>query len=224
MAGTRWGALKAAATMKARRKAAKREAVQKKPVEGVHIAEPEKITPYPRFGAEAEKFGFSDKEFEAKLGIAPAEVAPKAKIATEEEQAIEIKIIADFLKLPFAFWASRLNLPALRLSNSEATQWAEPTKTLLDYYLPKLPTIAYAWFAWSVTTCSIMNTRFELIGAERKKKEAEAKGKSVRLSETAEVAEMISSPASPSPQGTVTNPLPAFAQGQGAEPYKPKHI
>lgn len=133
-----------------------------------------KITPHPRVGDDVEKFGPRIPGFEKKiedLGGGPEPPKQKSpEIAKEVQADLDSKVIADFLKLPFATWASRINFPAIRLTDKEALEWAEPTKVLLDHYMPVIPPIAYAWFAWSVTTISIVNARIELIAAEKRKR------------------------------------------------------
>lgn len=139
------------------------------------------ITPHPRVGDDVKKYGPQSKEFESKLDDLrepqpeKAKPAKTAKTAMPDVSGLEVKIIANFLKLPFATWASRIDFPAIRLTDKEALEWAEPTKVLLDYYLPIIPPIAYAWFAWSITTISIVNSRLELIAAiKRKQGESQA--------------------------------------------------
>lgn len=152
-----------------------KKAKPKKPSESpVKMAE-KKITPYPRVGdAEVEKYGPRVPGFEKKLDALGGKTEPPKpkppETATDVQAKLDLKVIADFLKLPFATWASRINFPAIRLTDKEALKWAEPTKVLLDHYMPVIPPIAYAWFAWSVTTISIVNTRIDLIAAEKRKR------------------------------------------------------
>jgi hypothetical protein len=141
-----------------------------------------KLTPYPNVGDDVDKYGPRDTEFEKKIKAhlrdKPEQVKAKPELPIIQEQGeFEIKIIADFLKLPFALWASRINYPPIRLTNQEAIEWAEPTKVLLDHYMPKIPAIGYAWFAWSITTISIINTRVELITAEKRQRGESAETK-----------------------------------------------
>jgi len=174
------------------------------------------VVDYPSVGKDVDKYGPRNLEFEQKLGVPPPEPAAKegpsaetqARFAEAVQDSLDRKIVADCLKLPFAFWASRAGLPALRLTDQEAKEWAEPTKDLLDHYMPKIPGIVYAWVGWSVCMCSIMDKRFELVTAERKKK-----GFAQQSSE---------SQGSGGPQSRQVNPAPPAAQG--APKYEPKRV
>jgi len=184
----------------------------------VPAARPE-IVDYPSVGKDVDKYGPRNLEFEQKLGVPPPEPAAKegpsaetrARFAEAVQDSLDRKIVADCLKLPFAFWASRAGLPALRLTDQEAKEWAEPTKALLDHYMPKIPGIVYAWVGWSVCTCSIMDKRFVLITAEREKRSAQ------RLSEIKGAplgSQSREASASPS-----AGPI-----AQGAPKYEPKRV
>jgi len=170
------------------------------------------VVDYPSVGKDVDKYGPRNLEFEQKLGVPPAEPAAKegpspetqARFAEAVQDSLDRKIVADCLKLPFAFWASRAGLPALRLTDQEAKEWADPTKALLDHYMPKIPGIVYAWVGWSVCTCSIMDKRFELISAEREKRSAQR-----------------SSESQPGPQSHQVNASPI---AQGAPKYEPKRV
>lgn len=137
---------------------------------------PDKVTPHPRVGDEVDKYGPRNLDFEDKLGAVgakpePKQPRPETKAPPKEEQSqLEIKMIADFLKLPFTFWAARIEFPGVRLTDNEAREWAEPTKTLLNHYMPLIPPIGYAWIAWAITTITIMDKRLELIAAEKSKR------------------------------------------------------
>ena len=160
-------------TKKRKVKKAKKRTKIKKPAELSKLPKVTPIEPYPRVGDAVKKYGPQNKEFEDKLDDLrepQPEKAKPAKPALEDVSGLEVKIIADFLKLPFATWASRIEFPAIRLTDREAKEWAEPTKVLLDHYLPIIPPIAYVWFAWSITTISIVNARFEMIAAVKRKR------------------------------------------------------
>lgn len=168
------------------------------------------VVDYPSVGDEVNKYGPRNLEFEQKLGVPPAEPAAKEKgPLIEDQETVQIhtqKIIADFLKLPFAFWASRAGLPALRLTDQEAREWAEPTKALLDHYMPKIPEMVYAWIGWSICTCSIMDKRFVLITSEREKRSTQQSSESQ---------------GTVGPQSRQANASPI---AQGAPKYEPKRI
>lgn len=167
---------------------------------------PVEVTPYPRLGDEAAKYGGRNLDFEEKLGAEAPEseqAEPETPALAEEDfKQYEIKMIADVLKLPFAYWSARVGIRAIRLTDIEAAEWAEPTKMLLDHYVPKMPPIAYAWLAWSVTTITVMNKRFELIEAARERK----------------------TEARPAEQTKTVQPVGGGVQQQGAPPYEAKRI
>jgi hypothetical protein len=166
------------------------------------------VMDYPSVGKDVDKYGPRNLEFEQKLGVPPPEPPAAAKEKTtpaEDQHMLDLKIVADFMKLPFGFWASRADLPALRLTDQEAREWAEPTVTLLDYYLPKIPGIVYAWIAWTVCTCTFMDKRFGLVTAEHKKRLAQK-----------------SSESQAGPQSR--QPNPGTPAAQGAPHYEPKRV
>ena len=169
---------------------------------------PDNVTPHPRVGDDVDKYGPRNLDFEDKLGAVgakpqPKQPRPETKAPPKEEQSqLEIKMIADFLKLPFTFWAARINFPAVRLTDNEAREWAEPTKTLLNHYMPLIPPIGYAWIAWAITTITIMDKRLELIAAEKSKRTKQEPAP-VQAPKTEHAA---------APR----------AQQQGAPPYTPK--
>lgn len=150
----------------------------KKPAAKANIPTVVEVTDYPRLGKEAEAYGVKSSAIEELLGKTEDLPCPKKDKSPNNDNAagqlFELKVLGDFLKLPFAFWAGKVGLDELKLTDEEAVQWAEPTKVLLDHYLPVIPAVAYAWFAWSVTTLAIMNKRFEAIEAERKRRKKQS--------------------------------------------------
>lgn len=170
---------------------------------------PKETVPHPRLGDNTDNYGPRNVSFEQKLrGSEPRAKQTTAKVqapATKDQSDIEIKLIANFLKLPFTFWATRIKLASIRLTDAEAKEWAEPTKILLDHYMPLMPPIGYAWIAWSITTITVMDKRLELIAAEKagRPKPANKNQKEVIAQERAKREN--------------------FARGQqGAPDYKPK--
>ncbi len=81
-------------------------------------------------------------------------------------------IIRQTLKIPFDLWAASQKLNALKLLDPEAAALAAPVKQLLDYYLPNMPTVAFAWFSLSITVYTIMLERMTLVARIRKEKAA----------------------------------------------------
>jgi len=130
---------------------------------------PPKVVPYPTAGQKVKSF---EEKLEAQIKGKPQ---PKAAVppAAEPEQAPEVpvELIADFIKLPFELWALSQNLTLLALTQDEAMRLAQPTKKLLDYYFPKIPPIAYAWFNLNVSAFWIMRPRLKAIAIAKKVKE-----------------------------------------------------
>lgn len=196
---------------KIKRKHTKKKSAASTPPKVEPSTKPEEITPHPRVGKEVESYGPRNLDFEEKLDLPPKSEPPKPEpptsepviVGKEDEQQLEIKMIADFLKLPFTLWASRIKMPAMRLTEDEAKEWAESTKTLLKHYMPLIPPIAYAWFAWSITTITIMDKRLELIAAEKKKRTNRQ-------------------PQAPPEPPQVGRPINSGTEPQGAPAYKPK--
>jgi hypothetical protein len=133
------------------------------------------VVPYPTAGARVE-------EFEKKLDQSLAQTEPpkrgpgrprKEEVEAHSAEAA-VELLQNVIKTPFELWAISQDVPGLALSDAESQQWAEPMKQLLDYYLPKIPTIAYAWIAWTTTTFWIFRPRMILLAEIRKQKQKEA--------------------------------------------------
>lgn len=131
-----------------------------------------KVVPYPTAGPKV-------TEFEQKLDEQLAGGEPKRKPGrprtrpevTPEPEGLPIDVVAGTLKLPFELWSIGQGVKELALDDKEARQLAEPVKQLLDYYLPQIPAIAYAWISLSVSSFWIMRTRLLLIAEIKKQKE-----------------------------------------------------
>jgi hypothetical protein len=138
-------------------------------------AEKQDVVPYPTAGARVE-------EFEKKLdqGLARTEPPkrgpgrPRKEDVEAHDAEVAVELLQNVIKTPFELWAISQDVPGLALSDAESQQWAEPMKQLLDYYLPKIPTIAYAWIAWTTTTFWIFRPRMILLAEIRKQKQKEA--------------------------------------------------
>jgi len=159
----------------------------------------EQVGPFPR-----------NLEFERKLGGLPASLpAEENALAVGVTETLDRKIVADCLKLPFAFWASKAGLPAVRLTDREAKEFAEPVAPLIEHYLPTIPPMAYAWLGTIVVFAGLMNSRFELIAAAREKSGRSSAGSA--------------SQASAGQPATGRQPvIVPFAQG--APKYEPKKV
>jgi len=63
-------------------------------------------------------------------------------------------------------------VPGLALTDSEAKQVAEPARELVEYYLPKIPPIAWAWASLGVSSFWIFRTRLLSIAEYKKRIES----------------------------------------------------
>lgn len=61
-------------------------------------------------------------------------------------------------------------VPQLKLRDEEAALIGPPVKELLDYYLPVMPPIAWAWISLSIAVYATMKPRLELIQVLKKDK------------------------------------------------------
>lgn len=147
---------------KKRKKSKKKKSIKKPAKE-----QSPKVTPYPTAGQKV-------KEFEDKLdeqlagGAAKKPAEQKSQAGPELPPELDIEIVAGVIKLPFELWAISQNIKLLSLSDKEAQRLAKPVKQLLDYYMPQIPVIAYAWVSLAIDGFWIMRTRLLLI-AEYKK-------------------------------------------------------
>jgi len=97
----------------------------------------------------------------------------------EETQKIEeIKSITEpnplfipIVKIPFDVWAESQKIEELRLSDKEAENIALYITQLVDYYLPKIPSIAYAWMGLATSIFAVLQPRLKLIRELKKQKE-----------------------------------------------------
>ena len=156
------------------KKKTKKKAVKKKPASNIPTAETKPpITPYPTAGPEIKEFeDLLDAHLAGDAGPpkrGPGRPPGAGKKQQEPEQPeLTNDIVAGVVKIPFELWAISQDTPVLRLSDKESAQMAEPARHLLEYYLPKIPVIAYAWISLSVSTFWVMRTRLLLIQEIRK--------------------------------------------------------
>lgn len=86
------------------------------------------------------------------------------------ERHFDIKVVGQVIAIPFDLWAISQGTPALKLRDDEAELMALPAKELLDYYLPQIPVIAWAWISLSIGMYAAMKPRLELIQILKKQK------------------------------------------------------
>jgi hypothetical protein len=92
---------------------------------------------------------------------------PKEPQPEQQEPMIDNEIIKKAVCVPFDLWARSQRLKDLRLTDDEAQALSEPVKTLLDYYLPEVPAIAFAWASLAITAYAITSPRLFKIEEER---------------------------------------------------------
>ena len=131
-------------------------------------AEP-KITPYPQAGPKVQEFeDLLDKQLAGDNTVsAPTKRGPgrppKEKTQEPEQPELTIDVVAGVVKIPFELWSISQSVKSLALTDEEAKRIAEPAMQLLEYYLPQIPVIAYAWISMSVSTFWVMQTRLRTI-------------------------------------------------------------
>lgn len=180
----------AKAKKKVKKKAVKDKAISKhKPPNPVRVhfgprkrVEPEKpaeqapakqkITPYPQAGKKVQEFEDTlDKQLAGDTAPPKRPVGRPPKEQEPEPSGLPIDIVAGVIKIPFELWAIGQDVKELALTEPEAKQIAEPARQLLEYYLPKIPVIVYAWVSLSVSSFWVMRTRLLLIQELKKQRE-----------------------------------------------------
>jgi len=96
---------------------------------------------------------------------------PKEKIPEPDQpDELTIDVVAGVVKIPFELWAISQGIEKLALDDKKALQIAEPAKQLLEFYLPKIPVIAYAWVSVSISAFWVLQERLTLIQSIRKQR------------------------------------------------------
>lgn len=125
-----------------------------------------KITPYPQAGKKVAEF---ETVLDRQLAGDSAPPEPKRgpgrppKEPDPEPPELSIDVVAGVVKIPFELWSISQSVPSLSLTTEEANKIAEPAKQLLEFYLPQIPVIAYAWASLSVSVFWIMQSRLRTI-------------------------------------------------------------
>lgn len=89
------------------------------------------------------------------------------KILIEQPNPLFIPI----LRIPFDAWAEAASVEDLRLSAQESNSLTLPVTQLVNYYLPKMPAIVYAWCGLVLSFYAIVQPRLLLIKKLKKQKE-----------------------------------------------------
>lgn len=162
------------AKRKKKKKAIKKKAAKKESTDNIPVAEtkPPKVTSYPKAGAKVQEFeDLLDKQLagdkSSSASKRPVGRPPGKKPQEPEQPELTSDIVAGVIKIPFELWAISQSIKTLALTDKEAKQIAEPAQQLLEYYLPKIPVIAYAWISLSVSTFWIMRPRLFTIKETR---------------------------------------------------------
>lgn len=201
------------ARKKSKKKAKKKAISKHKPPKPVRVhfdlrtkTEPEKpepapakpkITPYPTADAKVQEFedlldshlaGYSEPAKPKRGPGRPPKEKPQEPEQPEQPE-LTIDVVAGVIKIPFELWAISQSVKSLALTDVEAKKIAEPAKQLLEYYLPRIPVIAYAWISMSVSTFWVMQTRLRTIKEIKLHRERLKYPKSVSPEQPAEPAQ-----------------------------------
>jgi len=135
------------------------------------------ITPHPTAGPKVQEFeDLLDRQLAGEKPKRPVGRPPKEKTDEPEQPELTIEIVAGVIKIPFELWSISQSVKSLALSDEEAKRIAEPARQLLEYYLPQIPVIAYAWVGMSVSIFWIMQTRLRTIQEIKKQRERISQG------------------------------------------------
>lgn len=162
---------------KSKKKVIKKKSVQvKKPVKQVVVQTSPKITPHPTAGPIVQEFeDLLDKQLAGDTGPPKPKRGPgrppKDKTPEPEQPELTIDVVAGVVKIPFELWSISQSVKSLALGEDEAKRIAEPAMQLLEYYLPQIPVIAYAWVSLSVSTFWVMQSRLRTIQELKKHRE-----------------------------------------------------
>lgn len=161
-----------------KKKTKKKTPRKKRPSEIKAVAEraaakkPE-VTPYPQAGRKITDFE-DQLDLQLVSDDKPKRGRPLGstnKPPADDQVGPALELVVNFIKFPFELWSIRVpEVPGLALTDEEAKQVAEPARELIEYYLPKIPPIAWAWASLGVSSFWIMRSRLLLI--EEYKKQA----------------------------------------------------
>ena len=125
-----------------------------------------KITPYPQAGKVITDFeNVLDRQLSGDQAPPEKKRGPgrPPNEPDPEPPVLSIDVVAGVIKIPFELWSISQSVPSLSLTTEEANKIAEPAKQLLEFYLPQIPVIAYAWASLSVGVFWIMQGRLRTI-------------------------------------------------------------
>ena len=161
-----------------------------------------KVIPYPQAGAKVIEF---ERELDRQLGGETIGAEPAAGIPTEPGKVISFDhaVIAQVCQIPFDLWSISQGVDQLKLSDKEARMMAKPAKELLDYYLPQIPVIAWAWISLAVVSYSTLKIRL-LIIQEIKKRADRIRGPAAEASGASSTVSQPQGQGRPPPSGIAT--------------------
>ena len=165
----------AKAKKKAVKKTRSREArgLSETPPAGVSSPASPEMTPMPTAGQKVTDFEVElDKQIAAHPkpqhgGPRPGSGRKPKPPPTPEVQPLEpaaiSSAITELLRTPFDLWAAKAKLPELALTDDEAVMLTKPVQVLLDYYVPNMRSIDWAWASLAITGVAIMRPRVMLL-------------------------------------------------------------
>lgn len=145
--------------------------VKTKPTPAAPTPAPQ-VVPYPAAGKKVTEF---ENRLDEALGSADQMDGKRGRGRPRKEPEpepvqIDDAIIAQAIQIPFDLWAVSQDCEQLKISMPEARTIAKPLKQLLDYYMPNVPEIAWAWIALSAAGYSIVKSRLVIIAEIKKQK------------------------------------------------------
>lgn len=145
------------------------------PSSGASAPTPVDMTPMPTGGRKVTEFQAAlDEQIAAHPepqhgGSRPGagrKVQPKAPPAPEVQRLDPADIssaVTELLRTPFDLWAAKAKLPELALTTDEAETVTKPVQVLLDFYVPNMRPIDWAWASLAITAVAIMRPRIILL-------------------------------------------------------------
>jgi len=132
---------------------------------------PPKVVPMPTAGRKVTEF--EDRLDSALAGDGESQKRGRGRPRKDQEPVpaeIDVTIIGQVVQIPFDLWSISQGVEGLKISPKESVMIAKPLKTLLDYYMPQVPEIAWAWISLSAVSYSVMKSRLVLIAEIKKQK------------------------------------------------------
>ncbi len=124
--------------------------------------------------------------------------------------AIVTAAMGELIQVPFDAWSVKAGLPELKLSPAEVDMLIPPVQTLLDYYLPLMKPIDWAWASLGLTAVAVMRPRIMLLQS--------LQGTGQGPQHTTEAAERKP------PRGVGPQPVPDGQQGHSGAEFQPQQL